>query len=157
MKSGKEVRERLKQASFYHLKKILKRRLKETAVNCAHREVLDYDEGRIGVCGIRGETGISVCDARVEGCDHAATCDWFVLVEDKDAIKEAWEDMLAGDPGEIAALGYSDLAALRWVLGDESEDPEIDPLSEDPPPDLHEDSETTVPQSKGLWGFLFRG
>lgn len=153
MKSRSDVKARLRQASWYHLKRILKRLLDEAPENCGHNEEVALGDGTsVRMCSIPEETGAKVCDARVPGCNYAPECDWFCHAVPKELIKERWESFAEGDPDDLLRAGYPDLVALRWVL---SEDPWFD--EEEPTPDKEEEPDDPEERDRpSFWKRLFK-
>jgi hypothetical protein len=141
MRSKREIRDRLKQASFRYLKEILSEKLKKAPQNCRHNESVSIDASQelsLGMCTLTAETKVRVCDARVPGCAAAAGCNWFDHKQSKEAIKGEWSDMLKDAQGggrrALVRKGYGDLASLLWALDDEGE---VEALSE--PEDVDDD------------------
>jgi len=187
MRSKREIKDRLRQASFRYLKTILDKRLKVVPANCGHNEWADIAPGIVlGMCTIFDETGVRVCDSRVPGCREAASsCEWFVHQQSKEGIKEEWEALLlsaqAGGRAELVRQGYGDLASLLWALDDEAEGavvgaepvsgPEGDPSQHEPKisaGDVQEvalnylveqraEDESEGGEKPGFWNRLFGG
>lgn len=157
MKTEAQVRRKLKQAVYRHLKKKYDAALKQTPYNCTHNHFTPVTNGKAGV-----ETGVGicmyhpeaqsgprlvVCDPRVhEGVAQAQSCPFFDLVHPKEQIKadlkgEFDKFLDEAEIGEIAAR-YPDVAVLTWVLGTPVEIPTEEP-------------EVPEPESKSIWQTLF--
>lgn len=122
MKTEPQIRHKLKQVLYRHLKKRLSRDLAEVPSNCRHnlRLAVEGDQ-TIAICGY-SQNGVPrgiICDERIEGCRAMAKeCPLFEVVVSKADIKADFDDFLhSANRGEIAAR-FSDAAALLWVLED---------------------------------------
>ena len=107
-----EIRQKLKQVRFRHLKREIEYRLRVTAKNCVHNGPLEVRGETVGFCALKH----IVCDL-AENKDHAATCPNFGLRSSKEEIKAEFQALMDAPIHEIAAK-YPDLAALTWVVGE---------------------------------------
>lgn len=112
IKADGEVRQKLKQVRFRHLKREIESRLRVTAKNCIHNVPLEVRKAEVGFCALKHV----VCDLS-EGKDHAPTCPNFGLRSSKEEIKAEFQALMDAPIHEIAAK-YPDLAALTWVVGE---------------------------------------
>jgi hypothetical protein len=121
VKTDAQVRQKLKQVLFRHLKRRLKEGLKQAPHTCVHNEEVELDEGgSIGICRF-SEAGVPknlVCDHQVDRGARARECPLWAPVQTKDDLKAEFQEFLdTGDRGQIAAE-FPDAAALMWVLDD---------------------------------------
>lgn len=125
MKSRKEIKTKLAQVRYRHLKKALRTGLSRKPENCMHNAKLGQgskpDSPRVGVCMFGVEEGAGprgVCDECFGGRNRAAECDDFEVIRDASEIRKDFEGFLnEASKGEIA-FHYPDMAALMWALGD---------------------------------------
>ena len=145
MKTPSAVRQKLKQLRFRYLKKWLDATLKVAPHNCAHNVVFEPPNGapEIRCCTLIRESGSLVkppavygvvCDPRHGGLERAAACPHYKpLCEKETAKKEFYDELNSMTLPQIAAE-YPDMAALLWVLGEDS-DPADESEFDDPVPD----------------------
>ena len=112
IKADSEVRQKLKQVRFRHLKREIESRLRVTAKNCIHNIPLEVRKAEVGFCALKHV----VCDLS-EGKDQASTCPNFGLRVSKEEIKAEFQALMDAPIHEIAAK-YPDVAALTWVVGE---------------------------------------
>ena len=158
MRSEGSVRQKLKQAKFRHLKRVLEERLKRRPCNCTHNRSLQYGPlAKFGFCSLHiedpAEWQALLCTELREEMNNAPDCPAFEPPLSKDELKQEFIDKFGlSDLGTVAA-DYPDLAALMWVLEDEGDwdlpDPEIEPHVETLPEDVED--------SAGRVGFWKRG
>jgi len=145
MRSQTQIRHQLKQVTFRHLQKRLRKLFQQRPETCLHnREVLlDECGSYVRLCGVLSPHGVSrdlLCDDRIARCnDVARECPLWEPLQTKDEAKiEFHEIVQSGDRGVIASE-FPDIAALMWVMDDPTDVPtqaEIDELS--PPVKDHE-------------------
>ena len=111
IKDDGEIRQKLKQARFRHLKREIESRLRSTAGNCIHNIPLEVQGADVGFCALKH----IICDVR-ERKDHAPTCPNFGLRASKEEIKAEFQALMDSPIHEIASK-YPDVAALTWVVG----------------------------------------
>jgi hypothetical protein len=141
MRTQAQIRHQLKQVTFRHLQKRLRKLFKQRPTTCQHnREVpLDEDGSYVRLCGVLSPDGVPrdlLCDPRIAGCnDVARECPLWEPLQTKDQVKAEFHAVVqSGDRGIIAA-DFPDIAALMWVLDDPNDVPsedEIEALA-DPP------------------------
>ena len=140
MKSRKEIKTKLAQVRYRHLKKALRTGLSRKPENCLHNAKLGQgskpDSPRVGVCMFGVEEGAGprgVCDECFGGRNRAAECDDFESVRDASEIRKDFEGFLNNASNGEIAFHYPDMAALLWALGDhpalESVIPDDEPLN----------------------------
>jgi hypothetical protein len=112
-KGDGEVRQKLKQVRFRHLKREIESCVKVTARNCIHNAPLQVRGVEVGFCALKHV----ICDV-AEGKDHAQECPNFGLRASKDDVKAAFQSLMDAPVHEVAAK-YPDVAALTWVLESE--------------------------------------
>jgi tetrahydromethanopterin S-methyltransferase subunit B len=113
IKGDGEVRQKLKQVRFRHLKREIESCVKVTARNCIHNVPLQVRGVEVGFCALKHV----ICDV-AEGKDHAQECPNFGLRASKDEVKAAFQSLMDAPVHEVAAK-YPDVAALTWVLESE--------------------------------------
>lgn len=112
-KGDGEIRQKLKQVRFRHLKREIESCVKVTARNCIHNVPLQVRGVEVGFCALKHV----ICDV-AEGKDHAQECPNFGLRASKDEVKAAFQSLMDAPVHEVAAK-YPDIAALTWVLESE--------------------------------------
>lgn len=147
MKTEGQVKHKLAQVRFRHLKREVRNGLSHKSVNCKHNGPLEVPgQGVVGVC-LKGAGDLTtwhggVCDESFG--DRAAQCQFFECVHTKEQIREDFNNFLeSGDRGLIAEK-YPDMAALLWVL--DMDRPESEPEPESSPESSHES--TPSPESE---------
>ena len=131
MRSEKELKRKLKQATFRVFQKRLEKELKIIPVNCVHnyRHRLDANNrinsnetNTIGLCMLCSSNPEN-WDGRI--CDKPEDiCDQFEHKKTKVVIKEEVQYLL--NDFEYVARNHKDVAALRWDLAEFEEDFFID-------------------------------
>jgi hypothetical protein len=136
LRTESDIRKKLAQARFRHLKKRVRTSISRRPQNCVHNRKLGDgstpERPAVGVCMLNGDCPDGVCDDAFGGRARAAGCPSFTP-PDPESVKLDFEDFLSEAPaGEIAYL-FPDMAALLWVL-DTRPDVETDiPDGEDIP------------------------
>jgi hypothetical protein len=155
MKSEGQIKHKLSQVRFRHLKRELRTGLSRKSLNCQFNGTVDLP-GRacLGVCLYKAEDPSvwngGACDESIS--DRASRCPLFECLNTKDLIRDEFDSFLEkADRAQIAAR-YPDMAALLWALDLEKAE-DIPGLEEEddeqygvPPP------EPEVPHSFGLVG-----
>lgn len=129
MKSEGSIRHKAKQVRYRYLKKELEDSLSPCASHCVHnRRLLLPDGEEVGVCGFSWKKGEwpGICDEQYHdySTDYPGTscgCPHFQIGSTKDEVKESFNTWLEDATIPEIAARYPDLAALLWVLGEESE------------------------------------
>lgn len=139
MRSESDIRKKLAQARFRHLKKQVRTSISRRPQNCVHNRKLGDgstpERPAIGVCMLNADCPDGVCDDAFGGRVRAAGCPSFTP-PDPDAVKMDFEDFLSDAPaGEIAYL-FPDMAALLWVLDARPDPSTVFPDGEDIPRSL---------------------
>jgi len=124
MKTEGEIRQKLKQVIFRHLKARLRSNFKPSPGSCIHNVLVSLrNGGEVGVCHYTDPSGIPrgvVCDEQVDEGVRAQECPLWVPSRTKSEVREDFQELLgSSDRGKIAAE-YPDIAALIWVLQDEA-------------------------------------
>lgn len=128
MKSESHIRQQFKQVLFRRRKIAIQEALEVTSTNCAHHRM----EKRIranaslhslpvisfGVCSLQGEVDRPVCDKMVG--DLAKSCPHYKSACSVEEVKSFYKGISKMSPQELIKLGFPDLAALAWVLREES-------------------------------------
>lgn len=125
MRTESKIRHQLRQVTFRHLQKRLKANFKKLPSTCASNREVELDEGTsVFLCGVVNGDGTMrgvPCDARIPGCKTMAReCSLWTPLFGKDEVKAEFADIMeSGDRGVIAAE-FPDIAALLWVLDDDT-------------------------------------
>lgn len=121
MRSQGAIRQQLKQVIYRNLQRKLRKELKHTPENCMHNADLDV----VGVprfCSYRqgsDDWNRVICDRNFDGERVASECPFFDTVSAQD-IKDEFGDLIRNGPRSEIAAQYPDIAALLWVLDEES-------------------------------------
>lgn len=128
MNSEGDIRRKLQQVTFRHLKKRIQDAIKASPSNCIHHMLIPNPFGEtVGVCRKlsqdRSLTGKDiVCDPRMGGLEKARACPWFTASRSPEDVKAQFKALMASqDRGGIAAQ-YPDIAALMWTLDGDTAD-----------------------------------
>lgn len=121
MKTPREIRHKIKQARYRHLKRAIRKGLSRKPCNCFfNRSVRPPNQPNLGVC-MKGAQDLStwkgvVCDEAHGGLGKASDCPFFKERRTKEEITAKFEDFLEGATFVEVAERYPDMAALMWVL-----------------------------------------
>lgn len=120
MRSEGQIRHQLGQVRFRHLKRELRTGLSRKPENCAHNVSVE-DTVRVRLC-VLPEPGYeyTVCDPNHGGVDRCSRCPHFELTNDKESVKDGFNEFLDTATRAEVAERYPDVAALLWVLDDPS-------------------------------------
>lgn len=123
MRSEGQVRHKLAQVRFRHLKREIRGGLSRRPQNCVHNGSVGTPSGPLGVCLLGAEkpeawVGTS-CDESFGGDARAAECPHFACCRSKDSIREDFEEFLDSANRAQVAERYPDIAALLWTLDEE--------------------------------------
>lgn len=119
MKSESEVRQKLKQVIYRHLKKRLRSNFKRTPNRCLHNTSVELEPGQtVGICVFHQSTGPRgvPCDSRMGGFEQAQKCPLFEPLQTKQEVKEVFRALVESEERGPLAAEYPDVAALMWVL-----------------------------------------
>jgi len=122
MKTEVQIRRKLKQSAFRHLKKRLEANFRRLPERCRYNFPTTYPNGRTGVrvcCAPLLSLKGVVCDSEMDP-NVANDCGSWGPLRKKEAIREEFVALLRGDRDQIAAQGMPDVAALMWVLDQEN-------------------------------------
>lgn len=127
MRTDGEVRQKLKQVVFRHLKKRLKNAFKQAPDTCLHNATLEPVDRHEEAPGIQAcvftTDGVPrgvVCDFRYDNGARARGCGLWEPRTDREAVKEEYNELLSSEDRGLVAAAYPDLAALMWVLDEDS-------------------------------------
>ena len=120
MRTPGEVAQKLKQVRYRHLKKELKRLLKQTARTCKHNTLVETRGGESGICTL----DCKACDTWL---DRSSDCGKWEPRHTAEEIKESLKEFFKTRPVHEVAVRFPDVAALLWMLADE-DDPQAGPL-----------------------------
>jgi len=127
MRSVKSIRRLLRSRVFRELKKSYRRYLTRRPVNCKYNKRVPVGDGtaEVGICllfskfdEVKVDKGLWICDQ----LEDAQNCEKFTCKYNKTQIKAAFEKGVLENPQKLEEE-YKDIAALRWVLGNEK--PEV--------------------------------
>lgn len=135
MKTEGQVKHKLVQVRFRHLKREIRGGLSRRPQNCVHNGTVSTPSGPLGVCLLGAGSPASwegtPCDERHGGDARAAKCSFFASSQTKDALRDGFDGFLDGASLPEIAERYPDMAALMWVL-DETTPPPAPPPEDDP-------------------------
>jgi hypothetical protein len=112
MKTPYQVREKLKQATFYHRKKYLKQNLKKLPWNCTYNKeiTLPNKKGeKVRICTYNN------CYDPCYKQEHSECCNVFTPKRSEKDLKEDFNNLLKDK--EYVNKNFKDLTALAWTLG----------------------------------------
>lgn len=142
MKTRREIKNRLKQRKYRHLKRILRANFHRKPANCKHNVELSLETDgssklKLKMCGIQNAT---VCDPSISECvAKVADCHLFEPHMTKEEVREDFYQALDEASLDEILLEFPDIGTLMWVL----DEPTLQsPLSEDP--DITEDEGQTT-------------
>lgn len=117
MKSKGQILQKIKQASYRHLKRELSRLLSQRSFNCQNNRLvkLPQEIGEIRVCAL----DCQICDPASD--DRAKSCGLFEPKHDKDEIRESLKRFFLERPVNELAVRFPDVAALLWTILDDSD------------------------------------
>lgn len=119
MKSEGQIKHKLAQVRFRHLKRELRNGLSRKSTNCQFNGTVDLP-GRpcLGVCLYKAEDPAEwnggTCDESLG--DRAAQCPLFECLNTRELIKDEFESFLEKADRARIAERYPDMAALLWAL-----------------------------------------
>jgi hypothetical protein len=150
VKGESDIKKKLDQVRFRHLKRTVRTSLSRRPENCAYNRKLGDgstpDMPAIGVCMYKGNHPDGVCDEAFGGRHRAAGCPYFEAPAAEDVRGDFDEFLAQADAGEIA-YHFPDMAALLWVL---DEAPAPDTLI----PDGDDIPRETPPVEPGKPGYM---
>lgn len=124
------IRHKLKQVKFRYLKKRLEKALSQCSGNCVHNSPIKLRTGTtLGVCAHTEYLG-TICDDENAYGNRARICPKFQSKNHKEDTKAVFSSELSAMSLPDIAAQYPDMAALLWVLSEETvptEDPEVAP------------------------------
>lgn len=133
MRTEADIRQKLKQVQYRHLKKLLQANFKQRPCNCVYNEVhlpLNSLHGKpVGLCMYSAEApddwqGV-ICDEDFGGIQQARECGLFQPHKTKLEIRTEFHNLMTtADIGEVAAQ-YPDIAAMMWVLDERPYEPTL--------------------------------
>ena len=162
MRSRKEIKKKLAQVRFRHLKKLTRTGLSRRPSNCVYNVTIGDGtkpkEPCVGICTykvLEGQAPDGVCDDKFGGKARAGSCPVFEANRTVEEIREEFDEFLAtASYGEIA-YHFPDMAALLWVLNEMPDNSTIVPEGEaiEPTPEKLKPSTSpmqTFPQLEDL-------
>lgn len=127
MKTKGQLIQKIKQVRYRYLKKFLDKCLAKTSTNCMYNRPSSFDVASVSsvcVCGYgveRKDWKALPCDRRLNP-DLAGKCTKFELLNTKEELKEEFNESLDSLSLPTIASKFPDLAALLWVLSDDSDE-----------------------------------
>jgi len=114
-----QVRHKLKQVQFRHLKKALRDSLSQRPECCVNNAILNTPNGDIRFCRLAaGDGSFVTCDEAHGGLVKAAGCPDFDCGNTREGVKEDFKRFLITSTIAEIAIRYPDISALMWVLGE---------------------------------------
>lgn len=130
MKTDGQVRHKLKQVLYRHLKLRLENNFKKRPETCKHNGTILYGtDGPLTApkfCAHASQLGL-VCDVAHGGLEKARSCPHWTPNQSKEEIKQEFYQLLT-EPKHVLASEMPDAVALMWVLDEE----EISELPDEP-------------------------
>ncbi len=133
MRAVSDIHQKLKQAQYRHLKKLLEQNFKKRPHNCLYNEshVVRNSESQVPVrlcmygSGLYTDSGDSewqgtVCDPECGGNALARDCELFKPHKTKAEIRFDFQELMDSNDLPRIAINHPDVAALMWVLFDEN-------------------------------------
>lgn len=117
MKSKGQILQKIKQASYRHLKRELTRLLDRKGRNCKNNRVVELPGHEIRLCAL----DCRACDPALAAGDRASTCGSFEPLHEKEEIKESLKKFLEERPVHELAIRFPDVAALLWTVVDDED------------------------------------
>lgn len=127
MKTKGQLIQKIKQVRYRYLKKFLDKCLAQNSQNCLYNRPSSFDVRdvfSVCVCGYgieKKEWQARPCDKRLNP-ELAQNCSKFELLNTKDELKEEFNVSLDALPLPAIASKFPDLAALLWVLSEDTEE-----------------------------------
>lgn len=115
MRTPGQIWQKLKQVQYRHLKKEIKRLLKQTSRNCKHQKMVETRGGESGICTL----DCAACDTWV---DRASDCGQWEPKYTASGVKESLKEFFRTRKVPEIAVRFPDVAALLWVLEEEGQD-----------------------------------
>jgi hypothetical protein len=139
VKTEGQIRHKLVQVRFRHLKQTLRNGLSRRPENCVYNRAVEMQEGEVHFCGVEDSLSRPLCDAAHGGLPRAAACPLFECRNNKEELRRDFFARLKTATLAELAQDYPDMVALLWTLGDSSafsEETEVVDLEEDAPEPL---------------------
>jgi len=111
----KEIKNKLKQLKYQHLKKIYSKNLSVLPENCKYnKEIRLPNRSRINICGFNFEDtyDVDLCYKK----EHAKDCNAFCTKNSKDELCLQFIEELEDD--QIRSTKYKDINMLYWLYPD---------------------------------------
>jgi hypothetical protein len=112
LRSVGDIRQKVKQARFRHLKRFLEDGLSQQSSNCVHNNPSEAFGKVVGVCKIKHVT----CDP-IASRDLSGDCGLYACRNTKESLKQDFAELMSGPLSRLASR-YPDLAALAWIFQD---------------------------------------
>lgn len=129
MRSPGAIRHKLNQVRYRYLKKRIDADLRPAPGNCTFNAPMGEDGHALCLFGA-GDPQTwkpSFCDERLDGGVRAKSCSMFCARRTKEQVKDEFEAEFNTFTIADVAYRYPDMAALIWVLGEDS--PEVPPAA----------------------------
>ena len=118
MKPEGQVKHRLNQALYRHLKREISTSLSRRPDNCVHNGDLSGTGIRVHLCLLPTVPGKhDVCDQAHGGLEKAKSCPYFECKHSKESVKAKFVNFVSKSSRALVAEKYPDVAAYFWVLG----------------------------------------
>lgn len=124
MKTEAQVRHKLQQVKFRHLKREIRTGMSRKPCNCENNGLVNMENGStMGICLLgAGQSGYwqgILCDESRGGLRVAETCPNFNAIRTPTEIRSEFDTFLKSNNRAVVAEKYPDVAALLWVLEEE--------------------------------------
>lgn len=120
-----QIKHKVAQVRFRHLKREVRTALSRRPENCQHNQQSSTGSFAVRVCMLDPTGTLPICDPFFGGLAKAVGCPYFSCANTRDGVKEEFFRWLGTSTIPEVATRYPDLAALFWVLGGEEGDPSV--------------------------------
>ena len=125
MKYDGQIRHKISQVRFRHLKRELRTGLSRRPCNCVHNGVMVAPTLKVHLCVLVNPSGENeVCDERMGGLGKSQGCPLFQCKHTQVGIRDEFVNFVTHATRAEIAGRYPDLAALLWVLDSDIPDPD---------------------------------
>lgn len=133
MKTEAQIRDKLRQVKFRHLKRAIRTGVSRKPCNCENNGLVNMENGStMGICLLgAGQDGYwqgILCDEARGGLRLAEGCEDFCPLRTPQGIRQEFDDFLKHSSRAVIAESYPDIAAILWVLDEETDSTGADGL-----------------------------
>jgi len=124
MKTESQIRHKLQQVKYRHLKREIRTGVSRKPCNCMNNGLVNMENGStIGVCLLGavqpGDWQGILCDESRGGLRVAEGCAEFCPLRTPEGIRQEFDNFLKHSSRAVIAEQYPDIAAILWVLDEE--------------------------------------